>query len=268
MNLALNPTDTMHGIRIFVVLFLLGFFQFSFADKTSDLIVEDNRESPIELSVPSEFDGQVADISRPDFSGIWVLDESASDDLNETMKEAQKKGSSSGRGGKGSGGRRGGRGPGGGGVSGENFGEEGMSARSKSGKEGMAELSARRLEIIHQEPLLRITTERHGTRELYTDFRGASISAADGMKQLIVTGGWEGNVLVIESTTANGDRTVQHLRLLEGPLRLERLSMLPGRNGNNQSIQIKQIFVPEGAIIEKTAKGNSVESDHLNWLED
>ena len=61
----------------------------------------------------------------------------------------------------------------------------------------MAELSARRLEIVHQEPLLRLTTERRGTRELYTDFRGASISATDGMNQLIVTGGWEGDVLVL-----------------------------------------------------------------------
>ena len=99
----------------------------AFADKTSELIVEKNSESPTDLSLSSEFAEQVANISRPGFSGIWVRDESANDDLNETMKEAQQKGTGLSK--WEAGGCRGG-----GGASGENYGEKGMSARSKRGK--------------------------------------------------------------------------------------------------------------------------------------
>ena len=106
--------------------------------------------------------------------------------------------------------------------------------------------------------------ERRGTRKLYTDFRGASVSAKGGMDQQVVTGGWEGDVLVIEITSAGGSQLVQHLRLLDEPLRLERITEVPGLGGSNEAIQVKQIFLPKDLIdSDNQPKQNSV----IQWYQ-
>lgn len=134
-------------------------------------------------------------------------------------------------------------------------------------KDGIRPLDMHQVLSLDQE----VTRLRRLIEDLYelsvSDIGGLRYSLG-GMDQSIVTEGWEGNVLVIESTRVNGERTVQHLRLLERPLRLERISNLPGRSGKSQLIQIKQIFVPEGIINDKEEKGGDMESSYFKRLED
>ncbi|WP_303904900.1 hypothetical protein [Thiohalomonas denitrificans] len=149
--------------------------------------------------------------AKPDFSGLWVLNVEASDDLQEKM--AAFKGSM-GRGqamGGGSGGPRRGGGMGGG----QGHGQSGSRMRGKSFSAG--ELSAMlkaldTLEIAHDDPFLSITDPDGHRRLLFTDFRGASISTSGGMQQQVTVAGWEDDVLVVETTPDSGPRLIQRYR--------------------------------------------------------
>ncbi len=155
--------------------------------------------------------------SRPDFSGHWVLNVKASDDPLEKAKEAmqtsrQVMGGGSGGmgrgggmgGGKGRGGGRQGRGGGWGGGGGLSSGE--LSALLSPAQE---------LHITHQDPMLLITDEYDRRQRLFTDFRGASVSANGGLQQRVAVAGWEGTVLVAE-TTMLGKKLVQDYQIDSG----------------------------------------------------
>ena len=257
--------------RWFIYLLLCGSLQSAFAGPYTPSRKIAN-ESGLDLGLQSEVIVPVTKVKMPDLSGTWVLDKEASDDPNAKLKAARSDRArpAAGGGGDGDFGRR----PGDMGrpAGGREFNRKTGEGRFRSGGRPdsgvMAELSVKTLEIVHQDPLLTVTTERQGTRKLYTDFRGASVSAQGGMDQQVVTGGWEGDVLVIEITSAGGEHIVQRLRLLDEPLRLERVTELPDRDKNSKAIQVKQIFLPKDSLdMDNQPQRNSVSSD-IRWLED
>lgn len=138
---------------------------------------------------------------RPDFSGDWLLNTKASDDPREKAKEAAQAPRQARGGGRGMGGGRQGRGGGMGGSGGLSSGE--LSALLAPAQE---------LHISHQEPMLLIADESDRRQRLFTDFRGASISASGGLQQRIAVAGWEGAVLVVETTTL-GKKFVQNYQI-------------------------------------------------------
>lgn len=55
------------------------------------------------------------------------------------------------------------------------------------------------LHITHRDPMLLIADENDQRQRLFTDFRGASVSASGGLRQRVSIAGWEGAVLVVEA---------------------------------------------------------------------
>ena len=161
--------------------------------------------------------------SRPDFSGHWVLNVKASDDPLEKAKEAMqasRQAMGSGSGGMGrDGGMGGGKGRGGG-MGGGRQGRGGMGGMGEGGGLSSGELSAllspaQELHITHQDPILLIADEHDRRQRLFTDFRGASVSANGGLQQRVAVAGWEGAVLVAE-TTMLGKKLVQDYQIDRG----------------------------------------------------
>jgi hypothetical protein len=126
----------------------------------------------------------------------------ASDDPREKAKEAMQA-RAEGAGGMQRGGKGGGMGGGrGGGMGGGHQGRGGMGA---DGGLSSGELSAllaptQELHMTHHEPMLLITDENDHPQRLFTDFRGASVSASGGLDQRMSIAGWEGATLVVETT--------------------------------------------------------------------
>lgn len=74
---------------------------------------------------------------------------------------------------------------------------------------------AQELHVTHEDPTLLIADERGQRQRLFTDFRGASVSASGGLQQRVAVAGWEGAVLVVE-TTMLGKKLVQGYQIDPG----------------------------------------------------
>lgn len=136
--------------------------------------------------------------TRPDFSGDWILNADASDDLLEKAKEAMQASRQARGGGSGGMGR-------GGGMGGGHQGRGGMGGMSGGGGLSSSELSAllapaQELHITHHDPMLLIADENEQRQRIFTDFRGSSVSANGGLQQRVSVAGWEGASLVVETT--------------------------------------------------------------------
>ena len=155
--------------------------------------------------------------SRPDFSGHWVFNAKASDDPQEKLKEAMKAMQQAGGGGRGMGGGSGGHGRGGGKSGGRqgHGASGGVGGRSEISPGKMPELTAtpERLDITHEDPMLLIADENDQRRQIFTDFRGASVSVSSGLQQRMVVAGWEDGTLVVETTTDGGTRLTQSYQI-------------------------------------------------------
>jgi len=163
--------------------------------------------------------------SRPDFSGHWILNAKASDDPQEKTKEAMKAMQQAKGGGHGKGGSSGGQGRGGGmgggmgsGMGGGRHGRRSSDEMGGRGEMPSRELSAlmvtsEKLDILHEDPMLLIVNENGQRQRLFTDFRGASVSASGGLQQRISIAGWEGAALVVETTMTGGSRLVQNYQV-------------------------------------------------------
>ena len=168
--------------------------------------------------------------SRPDFSGLWVLNAKASDDPQEKAKEAMKQARSAGRE---MGGGSGGQGRGGGMGSGRQGrgSPDGMEGRNKMPSGDMSALfaTAQKLDIAHKDPLLLITDENTQRQHIFTDFRGASVSANGDLQQRVTIAGWEGTVLVVETTLRSGTKLVQNFKIdaKMGQMMISTVSHLP-----------------------------------------
>lgn len=166
----------------------------------------------------------------PDFSGLWALNTKASDDPQEIIKEAMKQARSAGRGmGSSSGGQ--GRGGMGSGRQGRGSPEE-TERRNKMPSGGMSALisTAQKLDIAHKDPLLLITDESAQRQRIFTDFRGASVSANGDLQQRVTIAGWEGTALVVETTLRSGTKLVQNFQIdaQTGQLIISTAAHLPG----------------------------------------
>jgi hypothetical protein len=89
--------------------------------------------------------------------------------------------------------------------------------------------SAEKLVITHEDPMLLIADENGQRQRLFTDFRGASVSASGGLQQRVAVAGWEGAALVVETTTNNGSKLVQNYQIdtKTGQLRVSTAAQLP-----------------------------------------
>lgn len=166
---------------------------------------------------------------KPILSGIWVLNKELSDNPHEKIRESReqtgnsksKNSMESSRGGKGSGGRGGGGKRGGG----TKNADSGVKKASGGGQKSLPQElytflnTSQILELKHEEPLLTIIVKDGKRQRVYTDFRGASVSASGGMHQKVITAGWEGDVLVVETTT-DSTSYIQRYRLVSGDNRL------------------------------------------------
>lgn len=149
---------------------------------------------------------------KPDFSGYWVLNAEASDEPLEKAKAAmqsRKQAQGGGRGMGGGGMRRGGGM--GGGQAGRGGGDGGLPAGELAGLLAPAQA----LHITHDDPMLLIADENDQRQHLYTDFRGASVSAGGGLRQRVAAAGWEGTMLVVE-TTMIGNKLTQNYQIDTG----------------------------------------------------
>jgi hypothetical protein len=165
--------------------------------------------SPIALAAAAQ--------SRPDFSGLWAFNAKVSDDPQEKLKVAMRTMQPAKGGGREMGGGAGRLGRGGG-MGGGRHGSgslEGLAGRGEMPSREMSELIAATgsLDITHSDPMLLIVDGNAQRQRLYTDFRGASVSASGGLQQRVAVAGWEGAVLVVESTTNNGLKLVQHYQI-------------------------------------------------------
>ncbi len=154
-------------------------------------------------------------LPRPDFSGHWALNAQVSDDPLEKAKEAMqamKQARGGGRGMVGGMGRGGGMGGGMGGGRQGRGAAGGMSGGLASGDLSTLLAMAQELHITHQDPMLLIADENDQVQRLYTDFRGASVSASGGLRQRVAVAGWEEGGLVVE-TTMIGKKLVQGYRI-------------------------------------------------------
>ena len=153
---------------------------------------------------------------RPDFSGDWLLNTKASDDPREKAKEAALASRQASGGGRGLGGGTGGKGRrggmGGGGQGRGSPGGSGGSGGLSAGELSALLAPAQALHISHQDPMLLIADENDQRQLLFTDFRGASVSANGDLQQRVAVAGWEGDMLVVE-TTMLGKKLVQTHRV-------------------------------------------------------
>lgn len=174
--------------------------------------------------------------SPPDLSGTWRLDKAASDDPEAKMQEAREmmresrgmRGGMGGGFGHGKGGDMEGRRQGGGrGAS------RGMPASSASEVRVLIS-SAEVLELSHADPMLLISVDGGPQQRLFTDFRGAAVSASSSAPQAVTTAGWEGDVLVIETTRDSKPNLLQryHLKTDTGQLEVITNLTLPGTSLN------------------------------------
>ncbi|MEN8179559.1 MAG: hypothetical protein ABFS39_13210 [Pseudomonadota bacterium] len=157
---------------------------------------------------------------RPDLSGLWTLNREMSDNPREKIKEATQQARSASRG---QGHSRGGMGRGGqrsGGMGGRPSSARMVGrGRGRPGGESMSQgLRAllngpETMELTHEEPMLLIVTDDGKRQRVFTDMRGASVSAMGGMDQNVTIAGWEQDVLVIETTTSLHPRLIQEFKL-------------------------------------------------------
>jgi hypothetical protein len=155
--------------------------------------------------------------SRTDFSGHWIFNAKASDDPQEKAREAMKAMQQEKGGGRGMGGGSGRQGRGGG----KGGGQQGRGSADGMGGRGempSRELSAlmipsEKLDITHEDPMLLISDENDQRQRLFTDLRGASVSASGGLQQRVSFAGWEGAALVVETTMIGGSRLVQNYQI-------------------------------------------------------
>ena len=155
--------------------------------------------------------------SRPDFSGHWAFNAKASDDPQEKLEEAMKAMQQARGGGRGMGSGSGGHGRGGG-KNGDRQGHGasgGMGGRSEMTPGKMPELTAtpERLDITHEDPMLLIADENNQRRQIFTDFRGASVSVSSSAQQRVTVAGWEDGTLVVETTMDGGTRLIQRYQI-------------------------------------------------------
>lgn len=150
--------------------------------------------------------------SKPNLSGTWTLNKELSDNPQEKIKESRQQAGNS-KGNKGKGGGSGGGGRGGKGGGGKRGGAENRSQANKGHGRRQARLpqelwtllkASETMKLRHEEPLITIMTKDGQRQRIYTDFRGASISASGGMQQQVTTAGWENDILVVETTMDSG----------------------------------------------------------------
>lgn len=251
-----RKSGTLHATMLIVLVFVLGFFGQAYADAKEFAQGKDNTTA-LDLSLSPALIEQTPAVSHPDLTGFWVLDRTAGDDPKEVVKAARAGGARSFPGDRDHGGSGRGTGDGGGGRFGHKPGD-GRMGRDASFESGpIVGLFLDQFEVIHQEPLLTITSTEHGTRKIYTDYRASSVSAMGDLDQPVTTGGWEGTVLVIEMTTAGGNHAIQRLQLLTEPRRLERVTEFKMRDKKGKPIQIRQIFLLKDQQTGETASHNS-----------
>lgn len=240
MNLKKQKQMSASKLTIYGLILIVFSVKTGFADPMFNL--EDELFSPDnELDLSIDLNKLDDKSTRPNFTGIWVLDHSVSDNPKQVLNKMKQ-----GKNGPPDAGKGSGRGPGGMGRGKPGNGRpEGMARSMDESRpneninhpEVLKKLLINELVIRHNEPLFRINMKR-----IYTDLRGSSISALRGSYQSVSFAGWEGNSLVVETTKDNAPKINERFTLLNNPQRLERITEIVLREQKNNTVQIKQIY--------------------------
>lgn len=159
---------------------------------------------PPELLRPAAADialSAVDEASRPCLDGVWLINRQLSDDATERLADAIEGGRKSRR-----------------------FAEV---SRAMGIADSTVQTLARRAPVVatarparlvvrHREPTIVFGEPGPGQQRLYTDFRGASVSALGGSGQRVVTAGWQQQDLIVETATAGGQRLVERFSVEDG----------------------------------------------------
>ncbi len=166
--------------------------------------------------------------ARPDLSGTWKLDKALSDNLREKLRTVMDHGRRSGEAREGDSGRR-------------------RRDRNHEGFEGLPPATGARIELPEvlrlqqKDKRLLLTGGDGAVQTIYTDNRGATVSANGGFRQRVITAGWEGQALVIETTLPSETRLVERYHLVGSPpqLWIDTLVRMPGRE---MGVILKRVY--------------------------
>jgi hypothetical protein len=166
---------------------------------------------------------------KPDFSGIWQLNQDDSDDPREKLQEMRS--------------RRGGPGSGGPGMPGPGMGRPGMggpgtgpSGEGSGGPRMMRGLE--RLEIQHQDPKLLIIYADDRDRTIYTDGRKVNRDSERGLVE--VQAKWRKGKLVVERKPERGPKLKETYELSSSGDRLYVTSEIDG--GRMGSMELRRAY--------------------------
>lgn len=210
----------MHLTALWIGLAMVGYASPSLVSATDPAHDRANasvvRFGPSVLSVGSPSDAVPQ--ARPDFSGLWSLDAAASDDPQEKVRDAMKairQASGGGHGAAGGAGGQRGKGGMGGGRKGRGPSEAVGTGRAETPYGDLSTLIAVpvKLDITHDDPMLLVSDENDQRQRLFTDLRGASVTASGGLQQPVAFAGWEGDALVVETKMNSGLKLVQNYQI-------------------------------------------------------
>jgi hypothetical protein len=206
------------------------------------------------LSLCWLFTSPLSGADRPDFSGVWQLNEELSENPSDdiSMGGGGKGGGRSGGGGRGGGGDRGGGGMGGGRAGGSQGGQDDMRQHMQSLQEGV-----RLLDINHQDPELTILYADDRERFLYTDGREIVDEIERGIFE--ASAKWKSNKrIVFRGETTNGAKLTETYELADNGRQLYVTTKIEG-SGRMPSISFKRVYDPavpvEGDALEQELSG-------------
>ncbi|MCW8931936.1 MAG: hypothetical protein OQL19_17090 [Gammaproteobacteria bacterium] len=222
---------------LIAVLMITASHDIAFSDET--ISFDKVEQSPFkELDLSVNLDKIYNENTRPNFSGHWILEPSSSDNLKDVLGQVNKgdKTTSSRR----SGDRSGRKG------SGHKRGKRPSTSDQRNRNTELKEIEkvlVSEMKISHKEPMLRISSAQNGERIYYTDFRSSSISAMNDENREVIITGWEGDTLIIETTSFSEQKYIKKLKLLTKPHRIELTTELYKQDGARDFTQIKQTYL-------------------------
>ncbi|CAK0759237.1 hypothetical protein CCP4SC76_3110002 [Gammaproteobacteria bacterium] len=100
---------------------------------------------------------------------------------------------------------------------------------------------AQSLRITHEDPLLVMEDDWGRKKRLYTDNRGTSFSVNANINPEVMTAGWEGSDLVVETTSDKNGRIIHHYQLEQGGSRLSVNTEIEGQK-TGKTTTLKMLY--------------------------
>ncbi|MEM7020606.1 MAG: hypothetical protein AAF512_25100 [Pseudomonadota bacterium] len=158
-----------------------------------------------------------SEAETPDLSGNWILVKSLSDDAQGKLQQALRKARR--------GDRRAGVTPPRGRVGGLPSGALATATPNKARQRNLGRFfwAATKIKIAQDLPAIEMIYDERFDRTIYTDGRGASISATGSKDQSINYSAWESKKLVVETTANNGTMTEERFSITKDKIPMLRI---------------------------------------------